>query len=184
MILFNPKALVLLRLSLSKSASSKAQVIDLRSIDLMKDEAPSLVKYLEKLTNENIDVLNKYVKLVKDYVVVVGNALGIYLLLEICATSPFIVTKSLIEDVEWIKVNYTFKMFLKLFFIIIYLKSQSFSVKEEIRYYAAELWSIVVLNNIVNEQNAKNLPNFDNFFINLTNLKKLNLDNVNFYQNF
>lgn len=98
------EALVLLRMSLSKNANLKAQIIDLRSIDSIKDEAPSLVKYLEKLTNDNIDVLNKYVKLVKDYVVVVGNPLGIYLLLEICATSPFIVTKSLIEDVEWIKV--------------------------------------------------------------------------------
>lgn len=142
-------------MSLSKSANLKAQVIDLRSIDAIKDEAPSLVKYLEKLSKENVDVLNKYVKLVKDYVVVVGNPLGIYLLLEICATSPFIVTRSLIEDVEWIK-------------------TQAYSVKEEIRYYAAELWSLVVLNNIVNDANM----NFDNFFKNLDNLKKLNMDNV------
>ena len=98
------EALVLLRMSLSKSANLKAQVIDLRSIDSIKDEAPSLVKYLERLSNDNIEVLNKYVRLVKDYVVVVGNPLGVYLLLEICATSPFSVTKTLIEDVEWIKV--------------------------------------------------------------------------------
>ena len=92
-------------MSLSKNANSKAQIIDLRSIDSIKDEAPSLVKYLEKISKDNISALNKYVKLVKDYAFVVGNPLGIYLLLEICATSPYIITKSLIEDVEWIKVN-------------------------------------------------------------------------------
>lgn len=96
-----------MRLSLSKSANLKPQVIDLKSIDTIKDETPQLVKYLDELANRNINVLYKYINLIKEYAIVVGNSLGIYLLLEICAISPFNVTKNLIEDIEWIKVNLT-----------------------------------------------------------------------------
>ena len=105
--LFLLQALVLMRLSLSKSANLKPQIIDLKSIDTIKDEAPLLLKYIESLaSNESsLQVLNKYVHLIKEYAIVFGNSLGIYLLLEICAISPFILTKSLIENIDWIKVS-------------------------------------------------------------------------------
>ncbi len=95
---------MLIRLSLSKSALLKPQVIDLKSIESIRDESPLLVKYLAGMAVTKLDVLNKYVKLVKDYAITVGNSLGLYLLLEICATSPYNATKVLADSLDWIKV--------------------------------------------------------------------------------
>ncbi len=99
------KTLVLIRLSLSKSANLKPQIIDLKSIDAIKDESPLLVKYLNDLAVDKTNVLKKYVTLIKNYAITVGGPLGLYLLLEICATSPYGVTKVLVDDIEWIKVH-------------------------------------------------------------------------------
>lgn len=48
------------------------------------------------------------------------------------------------------------------------------SVNEQVRYYAAELWSLVLINSITAQQNK----NYDSLFSNLTNLNKANLINV------
>ena len=60
---------------------------------------------MEKLCDENEDALVKYVKFVTEYAITVANSLGIYLMLEVCAISPFKIVKSLSEDLEWIKVT-------------------------------------------------------------------------------
>jgi len=60
------------------------------------------------------------------------------------------------------------------------------SVNDQVRYYSAELWSLVLINNIINSQqqqqndskNYQNL-NYELLFTNLINLKKSVLDNPN-----
>ncbi len=115
-----------------------------------------------KLGTENLNVLFKYVNIVKEYALTTSNSLGIYLLLEICSISPLNITQILSQDLEWLKV-------------------QSMSVNDQVRYYSAELWSLVLINNIINSQqrdskNYQNL-NFESLFSNLINLKKSVLDN-------
>lgn len=83
-----------------------AQVIDMKAIDSMKDQAPKLAKYVRDLSERNLNCLFKYVNVIKDYALTVANPLGIYLLLEICSISPFNVTKYLHENVEWLKVRH------------------------------------------------------------------------------
>jgi hypothetical protein len=102
------KILTILRLALTRSAKVEglgAQVIDMKAIDSMKDQAPKLAKYVRDLSERNLNCLFKYVNVIKDYALTVANPLGIYLLLEICSISPFNVTKYLHENVEWLKVR-------------------------------------------------------------------------------
>lgn len=96
--------LVILRLTLSKSAGLKSQIIDAKNLEAVKDEAPQLTRYVRELSNKNLECLFKYVNVIKEYALTVANGLGIYLLLEICAISPFNVTRFLHDDIEWLKV--------------------------------------------------------------------------------
>lgn len=77
----------------------------MKSLDHTKDEAPTLKQYFESVSNEDIDVLLGYLQIVKTYATAVGNALGIFLLLEISAILSNKITKYLIDDLEWIKVD-------------------------------------------------------------------------------
>jgi hypothetical protein len=97
--------LVLLRLSLSISAKIKPQIIDVKLLESIRDEAPQLANYVNKLAHENLNCLFKYVNLVKDYALTTSNSLGIYLLLEICSISKLNITQVLSQDLEWLKVG-------------------------------------------------------------------------------
>ena len=157
--------LTILRMALSKSANLKnAQIIDSKSLESSKDETPLLFNYVKKLSQENLNCLFKYVNIIKEYALTVGNPLGIYLLLEISSISPVNITKFLHENIEW-------------------LKNQSFSVNEQVRIYSSELWSLVLINNIL-DQNNSNLNNddysnvnFDNLFTTLDSINKTILAN-------
>jgi proteasome component ECM29 len=70
--------LVILRMSLSTSANLNPQVIDSKSLESIKEEAYLIFDYVKKLTNENLNILFKYVNIVKEYAITVANALGIY----------------------------------------------------------------------------------------------------------
>ena len=96
--------LIILRLALSKSANIKAQILDAKSLESAKDEAPLIANYVKKLSIENINCLFKYVNIVKEYALTCANPLGIYLLLEICSISSLNITQYLNDDLEWLKV--------------------------------------------------------------------------------
>jgi proteasome component ECM29 len=157
--------LTILRMALSKSANLKnAQIVDSKSLESSKDETPLLFNYVKKLSQENLNCLFKYVNIIKEYALTVGNALAIYLLLEISSISPVKITKFLHENIEW-------------------LKNQSFSVNEQVRIYSAELWSLVTINNIIDQQNS-NVKNedyssviFDSLFATLDSINKTILAN-------
>lgn len=162
------EVLVMLRLALSMSSGLRPQIIDSKSLESIKDEAPLLTKYVRQLSQNNLNCLFKYVNIIKEYTLTVANSLGLYLLLEICAISTFNVTKFLHDDIEW-------------------LKNQSFSINEQVRHYSAELWSLVLINNILEKQIGncdltKEIDfrkiNFDDFFSNLININKSILSNV------
>jgi len=96
--------LVILRLALSISAKIKPQIIDYKILESIRDEACLIASYVFKLGTENLNVLFKYVNIVKEYALTTSNSLGIYLLLEICSISPLNITQILSQDLEWLKV--------------------------------------------------------------------------------
>lgn len=100
--------LIILRLALSKSAGLSSQIIDAKNLESVKDEAPLLCKYVRNLSETNLNCLFKYVNIIKEYALTVANGLGIYLMLEICAISPFNITKFLYDDIEWFRVQIKF----------------------------------------------------------------------------
>ena len=69
-------------------------------------------------------------------------------------------------------------------------QNQAFSVNEQLRIYSSELWSLVLINNIVSKSamGSKTVEqllanrcadvNFDELFANLTVINKSNLQNV------
>jgi hypothetical protein len=150
--------LVILRLSLSKSANLKPQIIDPKSLESIRDEACLLVDYVSKLSIENLDCLMNYVKIVKEYALTACNPLGIYLLLEICSISLFNLTQILNDNLEWIK-------------------NQCFSVNEQVRFYSAELWSLVLVNNLINKHKKGDEVNFESLFSLLLTMNKSILSN-------
>jgi hypothetical protein len=105
--------LIVLRLAMSKSARIKPQIIDSKSLESVRDEAPLLASYVKELSKKNLNCLFKYVNIVKEYALTAGNALGIYLLLEICSISPLNITKFIKEDLEWFKVKIFQLIFVK-----------------------------------------------------------------------
>ena len=159
--------LVVLRLALSKSANIKAQIIDSKSLESIREEAPRLASYVNKLAKQNLNCLFKYVNIIKEYALTVANSLGVYLLLEICSLSPFNVTKFLHDEVDW-------------------LKNQSFAVNEQLRFFSAELWSLVLVNNILDQHQQKNEQmdlskvNFESLFSSLNGFKSI-LNNVSLF---
>jgi hypothetical protein len=151
---------------LTKSAKIESQIIDVKSLESIKDQAPKLAKYVDELSKRNLNCLFKYVNIIKDYALTVGNPLGIYLLLEICSISPFNITKFLHDNVDW-------------------FKNQAFSVNEQVRVYSAELWSLILVNNILEREMTANSQirdfsalNFDPFFDTLLQMNKSILNNV------
>ena len=163
------EVLVILRLALSRGAGLKPQIIDSKSLESIRDQAPLLSGYVHELSKKNLNCLFKYVNIIKEYTLTMANPLGLYLLLEICAISPFNVTKFLHDDIEW-------------------LKNQSFSINEQVRPFSAELWSLVLVNNILEKQSTQQTEqkidlkqlNFDTYFANLLNMNKTILNNVIF----
>ncbi|RNA28279.1 proteasome-associated ECM29 -like protein, partial [Brachionus plicatilis] len=158
--------LVILRLALSNSAGLSAQIIDAKNLESVKDEAPSLSKYVRELSEKNLNCLFKYVNIIKEYALTVANGLGIYLMLEICAISPLNITKFLHDNIEW-------------------FKNQSFSINEQVRIYSAELWSLILINNTLasnstdsHKQFDLNKINFTQFFATLNTLNKSILKNT------
>lgn len=157
----------MLRLALSKSANIKAQIIDSKSLESIREEAPRLASYVNKLAKQNLNCLFKYVNIIKEYALTVANSLGVYLLLEICSLSPFNVTKFLHDEVDW-------------------LKNQSFAVNEQLRFFSAELWSLVLVNNILDQHQQKNEQmdlskvNFESLFSSLNGFKSI-LNNVSLF---
>ncbi len=151
--------LVMLRLALSREAKLKPQVIDAKSLESIRDETPQLAKYIHKLSAANLGCLFKYVNLIKEYTLTAGNSLGLYLLLEICSIAPVNITSNLKEDLEW-------------------LKNQAFSVNEQVRFYAAELWALVFVNSFAEKADLKKSPpsvatiNFESFFSHLNAMNK------------
>jgi len=122
-----------------------------------------LAGFVRVLSEKNMNCLLKYVNIIKEYALTAGNALGLYLLLEICSISSSSVTKFLYEDVEW-------------------LKNQCFALNEQVRFYSAELWSLVLINNIIETQKEKVSDyarlDFDRLFSSLINLDNTILKNV------
>lgn len=64
------------------------------------------------------------------------------------------------------------------------MKNQSFSVNEQLRFYAAELWSLVLISNIL-EQSKQQIKtndyanvNFESLFTNLISINRSILNNV------
>ncbi len=141
--------LVVLRLAMSKGAKLKPQVVDAKSLESIRDETPQLAKYVSELSSSNLGCLFKYVNLLKEYALTAGNAFGLYLLLEICSIAPVNITNILKEDLEW-------------------LKSQAFSVNEQVRFYAAELWALVFVNSFAEKSDA----NFEPLFSHLNGMNK------------
>lgn len=121
--------LVILRMSLSTSANLKPQIIEPRALESIRDDACLIVDYVRQISQENLNTLFKYVNIVKEYVLTVANALGIYLLLEICSIAPLDITQILYENIEW-------------------LKNQTSNLNDQVRAFAAELWSLVLVNNL------------------------------------
>lgn len=66
-------------------------------------------------------------------------------MLEICSIAPLNITQILYENLEW-------------------LKTQSFNVNEQVRTFAAELWSLVLINNLISQQPDMNTASFDKLF--------------------
>lgn len=67
------------------------------------------------------------------------------------------------------------------------------AVNDQVRFYASELWSLVLINNVISSQqmstddkNTKNYQdyNFDQLFSNLLNLNKTVLNNVTITYSF
>lgn len=69
--------LVILRLTLSTSANLKPQIIEPKAIEAIRDDACLVVDYVNALSKSNLNTLFKYVNIVRDYALTVGNALGI-----------------------------------------------------------------------------------------------------------
>ena len=64
-------------------------------------------------------------------------------------------------------------------------KNQSFSVNEQLRFYSAELWSLVLINNILEQSQQQNQQlsdwssvNFESLFTNLISINRSILSNV------
>jgi proteasome component ECM29 len=153
------QVLVILRLALSKSAQLKPQIIDAKNLDAIKDEAPLLVNYVAQLGKDNLNSLFKYINIIKEYTLTVGNPLGVYLLLEICSISSLNIGTFLKDDLEW-------------------LKSQAFSVNDQVRVYAAELWSLVFINNLIEKYETLHEELSKEFFQTLLKMQKNILSNV------
>ncbi len=148
-IAFDPNCyeeiLVILRMALSTSANLEAQIIEPKALESIRDSACLLVDYVGKLSSTNLTTLFRYVTLVKEYTLTVANALGIYLLLEICSIAPVSVkiAQVLAENVEWVK-------------------SQCFGTNDQVREFSAELWSLIVVSD----------ENFDKVFAELVSLNE------------
>jgi hypothetical protein len=156
-IAFDPNCyeeiLVILRMALSTSANLEAQIIEPKALESIRDSACLIVDYVGKLSSTNLTTLFRYVTLVKEYTLTVANALGIYLLLEICSIAPVSVKigQHLAENVEWVK-------------------SQCFGTNDQVREFSAELWSLIVVSDTVGQTGASG--SFDKVFAELVSLNE------------
>lgn len=76
-------------------------------------------------------------------------------MLEICSIAPVNITQVLYENVEWIK-------------------TQCFSMNDQVREFAAELWSLIIMNNLSTTQSTTTL---DKIFAELMSLNEKTLLN-------
>ena len=79
--------LVILRMSLSTSAGLKPQIIEAKALESIRDEACLIFDYVKTLSAQNINILFKYLNIVKDYALAVANPLGMMMtmfILKIC----------------------------------------------------------------------------------------------------
>lgn len=163
-IAFDPNCyeeiLVILRMAMSTSANLEAQIIEPKALESMRDNACLIVNYVAELSGKNLNTLFKYVNIVKEYALTVANALGIYLLLEICSIAPVNITQVLYENVEWIK-------------------NQCFSMNDQVREFSAELWSLIIINNLTTQSAVSDGANktFDKIFAELMTLNEKTLLN-------
>lgn len=126
---FNPVAygeiILFLRACLAHSAGFKP---DMESIVTMKEQAPHLAKFVQSLLQEGrseMGPIQMYVTLIRPLLKAVGGATVMYCLLEIVAMAPDYLVPQFVEHLSW-------------------LKTCVFSMKDDIRDLAANLYSIII----------------------------------------